>query len=233
MVLEESKEMVRLYIINNSGCTIGDVVRHMNNLQDIRYRLSKITTGKVIHEFEARNIITIQKPERKGQSCHLLINESNAFNLIAKWIHETEIAAKLVQKNLSVIFRLFGEYSVDSKPKELEELLRHFNIAKDVVKMMIDVILLDIDRQISSKEDKLTLTLKAINVIAMTLKYTLLPRPPLTLSEYFGFSEKEVSKSAKKFGEKVGILPEHFTSLADKFDYFDKQFLSTNIRLKT
>lgn len=68
--------------MQNSECTIGSVVRYMGSLEKKSNRLSKVTTTRLIYELASDKIIAINKPERRGQGCQLLINEANAFNLI-------------------------------------------------------------------------------------------------------------------------------------------------------
>ncbi len=243
MVKDEIRQILRQFIIDNPQCTIGAAVRHMSTLAEKSYRLSRTTTVKLIYEFERSNIISIGKPERKGQGYRLLINEDNSFNFIDRWIGETEIVGKIVQRNLDKIFDLYNKFTLDSEEgkeleellrlnpehKELEELLRHFDEAKDVIKMMIHILLIEIYKGITSNDDRLTLTLKTINLIVKTMKHTLLPRPPLTLSEYFRLSNSSLSGSAKEYGKNVGIQIEYLPYLAEKFDDFDKRFLSPYI----
>lgn len=102
----------------------------------------------------------------------------------------------------------------DKKNSEMEELLRNFNFATDVVKMMIHFLLLEIYTKIKSDEDKLTLSVRTINVLVKTLKHVVYPSPPLTLLELFGYSNLKVSEATKDFGKAIGIQKEHFEYLS-------------------
>ena len=232
MVLEESKEIVRQFITVNHDCTLGEVTQHMSTLKDESKRLSRITTSKIIYDFASKGIVTIRKG-RRGQSHHLSINQNNAFNLIDKWISETETIAQRVLSSLDIVYAQW-DFSDDSKnPSELEELLRNFDLARDVLKMMIHILLLEIYTKIKSNDDKLTLSLRTINLLVKTLKYIVQPKPPLTLLELFGYSNLKVSESAKEFGKRFGIQKENFPYLAEKFNEFDYRFLSSYVRRGT
>lgn len=208
---------------------MGAVVRHMNTLEDSHNRLSKITTVKVIHEFESSGVITIEKPKRKGQGYRLLLNEGNAFNLIDKWIRDIGVIGEIVRKNRAIVFKAYDDISLDSEHKELDELLTHFDQAREVIITMIHFLLLEIYRKIESDNDKLTLSLKTVNLIIENLSYPVVPQPPLTLVEYYRHSGLEVSDSSITFGKSMGIQSDYFRHLIEKIDAFDGQFLLKQI----
>jgi len=223
MVSELSQEEVRRYIIEKRGkATKNDVASHMSELTDNSLRTSRVTTLKIIDDFESKGIIIIQKTGRKGTSHFLVIDKGNAFNLIDKWICEADIVGEFVQKNLDIISRLYHKPS-SSEYKELDELSKYFQVAKEFVIMMIHILLSEIYNKIISNDDKLTLTLKAVNVIVKTLKGTEIPRPPISLGQLFAYSAS-VSESARLYGNNAGIQIED-TSIVKKFEEFDKDVL--------
>jgi|GEM_PF-1758224 len=220
MVSELSREEVRNYIIEKRGeATKNDVASHMSELKDISLRTSRVTTLKIIDDFESNGIIIVQKTGRKGTSHFLAINEANAFNLIDKWVHEAEVIGKFVQKNLDTISPLYDKPS-SSEYKEIDELSKYFHIAKDFVILMIHTLLSEIYNRIISNDDKLTLTLKAVKVIIKTLKGTEIPTPPISLGQLFSYSAS-ISESAILYGNNVEIQIED-TTIVKKLEEFEK-----------
>lgn len=120
--------------------------------------------------------------------------------MIGKWILETETLSQKVMNSLDILYAK-RDTPPDKKNSEMEELLRNFNFATDVVKMMIHFLLLEIYTKIKSDEDKLTLSVRTINVLVKTLKHVVYPSPPLTLLELFGYSNLKVSEATKDFGK--------------------------------
>ena len=232
MVSEESKEMLRLFVASHDKCTIGEVTIHMDALKDNSKRLSRITATKIIYEYAEKSIIIIRKG-RRGQGYQLSINQDNAFNLISRWITETETIADKTLKSLDIIYAYWDMPSNKKHKSDLKDLLRNFHIAKDVLKMMIYVLLLEIYTKIKSDEDKLTLSRRIMNVLIKTLKYIVYPEPPLTLLELFGYSNLKVSETAKIFGNSIGIQKEHYEYLESKFNEFDENIIKPHTRLVT
>lgn len=224
MVSELSVEEVRTYIITKRGnATKNDVAKHMIELENKSIRLSRVTTLKLIDNLKSKGIIIVRYPARKGMSHFLVINDGNSFNLIDKWIGKAEIIGEIVQRNLDRISDLYYKPS-NSENKELDELWKYFQTTKEFVVMMIHILLAEIYNKITSDNDKLTLTLKAVNVLVKTLKSTDLPRPPINLGQFFDYSAS-YSESARQYGNNAGIQIENMNYIVKTFEEFDKHIL--------
>ena len=226
--------------MKHSKCTKSNAVKHMNSLENESLRLSRVATLNLIDDFESRRIIRVEKPSRRGQAHQLIINEQNIFNSINDWITEIEAILQIVHKNYDIALRLWqenipenmespkgpdDEFLEDYVPKELNDLLRHYAILRDVSKMMIDVLLLVIYSKVNSNEDRVILSLRIMKPLVKTLKYTLQPAPPLTLVQLCGYSNFTISESAKTYGKKVGMDIDILPSLSEKIASFEKRFL--------
>jgi hypothetical protein len=200
----------------------------MNGLKDESRRISRVTTLNSISDLEYRGIIKILKPKRKGQSHHLISNEENIFNSIDKWISETETVVTMVIKNLDTAQQIINEqYSHDKEPvQELEVLATLFTLLRDLVKTMIDLLLIEIYSKIKSSKEREILSARTIKLLLKILKYTIQPRPPLTVIEGFTyFLSNRITERVKAYARNSEIDIDEIYDLIPKIELFEKQFL--------
>lgn len=228
MVSKRAEQTIRNYITSHPNCTKNEVVKHMNGLKDESSRISRVTTLNSINDLEYRGIIKILKPKRKGQSHHLIISEDNIFNSIDKWISETETVVTMVIKNLDTAQGIVNEqYSHDKEPiEELEELATLFTLLRDLVKTMIDLLLIEIYSKIKSTKEREILSARTLKLLLKILKYTVQPRPPLTVIEGFTiFLSSRITERIKAYARNSGMDIDEIYDLIPKIKSFEKQFI--------
>jgi hypothetical protein len=130
----------------------------------------------------------------------------------------------LVLKNYDVIRSL---WDISKRQKELNELLLHYKMLHDLVKAMIDILLIRIHVDVNSNEDKQRLTKRIIILLVKNLKNTLQSTPPLTELEYYRvFLGTRITDSLKVYARNKGIDIDNLPYYLEKLDGFERQFLT-------
>lgn len=164
----ETKKLLLQYVKKCGGkATKSEVERYMMS-KDVpeRYRISRITTRKVVDEFEDYGSIIVKKGQRTGQSHKLEFNEKDHFNILTTEIDRLEKdfvdMNRLVLKN-KVVKGVNGNF-VHKHIRNLIHMEQLFFYGK------ISNIITRINRSIKNLDNRESLYLRLVSVLAASDK---------------------------------------------------------------
>jgi len=187
MVSEESKDLIRKFIIDGEGkATKSEVAKFMQNGAPENLRLSRDTVMKVIDNME--NII-ISKGERRGQGHRLRIEDKHEFNQMNDQLLKIE---NFMNNTYEKFLHQFNQ-DLSERPAGtvlgLEEVVKFISFIEYSFHGIVLFVMQDIFNKIVSEKDKQVLYNR---VIQLMLRLSHLSRKGRV--EFFSNQVKQVEK---------------------------------------
>lgn len=238
MVSIETRDLLYKFVLDKVGeATKSDVVSYMQNLEDIKYRISRDTTLKQIDEMESQGIILISKPERPGLPHYLSINSENQFNQINKALIAVRSFIDMSEEPFKKIVKLYFDHTSthNGEPKKgchdcrmMVDLIAEFPQAcLGIIDDVLDRLLFWTNVKISDGVSQFSLYSEII------MEKNRLYRIVNELARDFPLYIAKLSKEETEFTKKNGISIDALSmKLKETINIFDEEFQSVYVKRK-